>query len=128
MNDSEKLLLVDLLLRDIRGNWGSEDERRDLKAQSLLEDLEIKNKDTETLLSEVKAYGDIPFSFRDGRYFRETYPDGYLDMSEVHGMDYTFKDKSQDFKQACIKYLTHPHYLFKDVADAEEWTQLVDSQ
>lgn len=128
MNDSEKLLLVDLLLRDIRGNWGWENEPRDLKAQSLLKDLENKNKDTEILLSEIKAYSDMPFSSRDGRYFREVYPGGYLDMSEVHEMDYTFKDKSQSFKQACIKYLTYPYYLFKDVANAEEWTQLIDNQ
>lgn len=128
MNDSEKLLLVELLLRDIRGNWGWENEPRDLKAQSLLEKLENKNKDTEILLSEIKAYSEMPFSSRDGRYFRETYPYGYLDMDEVHGMNYTFKDKSQDFKQACIKYLTYPYYLFKDVANAEEWTQLIDNQ
>lgn len=126
MNVKEKILLVQLLLEDIRGNWGywgvgKDVEERALKAQRLCEEIAIELCDDQyTLLahscavyiSSSKDCGDW-----DGRWFRDIFPYGYKNMDEQHGLKNTFCDKSHEFKAVAEEYLTYPENRFEDWKD-----------
>ena len=124
MDVKEKILLVQLLLEDIRGNWGwvssfgQNAEHRALKAKELCQEIasELNDNNYMTLaercdeyISESYEYGDW-----DGRFFRETFPNGYEDMSELHGLTETYKDKSEEFQYVAKDYLTYPENRFDD--------------
>ena len=49
----------------------------------------------------------------DGRHFRTNYPKGYMGMSCLHGLDYSYEDKSDKFKKV-VECLTYPEYAFTD--------------
>ena len=49
----------------------------------------------------------------DGRHFRRDYPMGYIGMSCLHGLDYSYEDKSDKFKKV-VECLTYPEYAFTD--------------
>ena len=123
MNINEKILLVELLLRDIRGNWGywgigRDAEERALKAKELCEEIEKENNGSrfnllahscDEYIEASKFYGDW-----DGRWFRDEFPAGYENMDKLHGLNYTFKDKSDEFKSLAKEYLTYPEHAFED--------------
>ena len=50
----------------------------------------------------------------DGRYFRDEYPEGYEGMGKLHSLEYTYQDKSEEFKHIVTMYLTYPDMLFTD--------------
>ena len=54
------------------------------------------------------------YDFGDGRYFRDAYPCGYEGMSELHGLQMTFADKSEEFKREAKSILTYPDMAFLD--------------
>lgn len=117
MNVKEKILLVQLLLEDVRGNWGWEKHKgfrsRVKKARELCDEIadELNDNRFLTLASRCNEYineGD------DGRFFRNEFPYGYENMHELHGLNYTYIDKSNAFKTIAEEYLTYPKYRFRD--------------
>lgn len=113
MNKKEKILLIQLLLEDIRGNWVWEKEgRRDVMAMKLAMELKDEVKGMEELVETIAGYDGT-----DGRYFRKSYPYGYEGMEKIHKLTRTIKDKSQEFKEVALKYLTYPECRFEDVID-----------
>lgn len=118
MNTKEKMLLVQLLLEDIRGDWADSAEERALKAKSLCEEIakEINNEDfmlladyCDTYINSSKRWNDW-----DGRFFRQPFPMGYEKMDKMHNLKPTFNNKSKDFKSMANEYLTHPEVRFTD--------------
>ncbi len=126
MNTNEKILLVQLLLEDIRSNWGHgaygrNAESRALKAKSLCEEIakEANNNEylmladfCETYIKSSKQWGDW-----DGRFFRNTFPMGYEKMDMLHGLNHTIKNKSKEFQSVAKEYLTYPEFRFDDWND-----------
>lgn len=110
MNDKEKLLLLDLILQDLRGNWGFDVENRIATAFELAEDLGL-SQFTQSIneFEELYECGD-----GDGRFFRTTYDDGgYIGMADIHGLPYKIAGRSEGFKRES-DVLTYPEYIFED--------------
>ena len=124
MDVKEKILLVQLLLEDIRGNWGyvwsygRNAEQRALKAKSLCQEIaaELNDNNYMTLAAECDEYirESIEWGDWDGRFFRAPFPRGYENMDELHGLKSTYKDKSEEFKFVAEDYLTYPENRFDD--------------
>lgn len=120
MNVTEKILLVQLLLEDIRGNWGWENNgdfcSRAIKAKDLCEELASDLNDDRylTLANSCDTYIANYFDDGDGRYFRDVFPYGYEHMDFLHGLAPTFLDKSEEFKLIAKEYLTYPESRFDD--------------
>ena len=118
MNVKEKILLVQLLLEDIRGNWGFYVEHRALEAKSLCEEIasELNDNNYMELANSCDSY--IQSSYEcgnwDGRYFRSSFPKGYINMDSLHKLSHTYADKSDEFKDIAREYLTYPEYAFDD--------------
>lgn len=112
MNKKEKILLLELLLEDIRGNWGWENSnRKDYAIKLTNEILDVKG------MNELKSTIEAYEHGEDGRYFRDIYPYGYENMVKLHGLNFTLKDKSKEFQQKALQYLTYPEYRFEDIED-----------
>ena len=118
MNTKEKILLIQLLLEDIRGNWDYNAEERALKAKSLCEEVanETNNIDftlladyCDTYINSSKRWDDW-----DGRFFRQPFPMGYEKMDKLHNLKPTFNNKSDEFKTVVKEYMTNPELRFGD--------------
>lgn len=111
MNREEKILLLQLILEDIRGNWGWDLGKRTLKAGELAKELDLKEHISNINL--FKTYildGDV-----DGRYFRDSYKSGgYEGMEELHGLDREIEGKSEEFLKEFEEYMTYPEYRMED--------------
>jgi hypothetical protein len=124
MNTKEKMLLVQLILEDIRGNWAYNAEERAEKALELCKEIAnaTNNEDYSILADYCATY--INSSRRwddwDGRFFRQPFPMGYENMNSQHNLKNTFKDKSKEFKSIAKEYLTYPEYRFNDWEDIED--------
>lgn len=126
MNVKEKILLVQLLLEDIRCDWGHgyigrNAEDRALKVKSLCEEIANENGNDEftiladfcdTYINTSKKWGDW-----DGRFFRQPFPMGYEKMDKMHGLKPTIKNKSKDFQTIAEEYMTEPDSRFNDWND-----------
>lgn len=110
MSIEEKLLLLQLILQDIRGNWGFDLERRVDKALKIAEGLEL-----DVFVESINEYKqNCEDGYDDGRYFRMDYKDGgYEGMEELHKLAHTITDKSDEFKSE-IYILTYPDMRFDD--------------
>lgn len=105
MTEDEKILLLELILKDIRGNWGWENSPRIPMARTLATELGFN--------MHVELINEYDFS--DGRHFRTSASEGgYEGMSESHGLTYTVMDKSEEFQNKVIEYLTYTDYVFDD--------------
>lgn len=118
MNSKEKLLGIQLILEDIRCNWGDDLTDRLTTVKGLirsLADSEEYGEDMKHMLSSVAEYEDMlkEDGVVDGRFFAEDYPYGYYEMDIVHGLEKTLQDKSDEFKEN-MKCLTHPEDRFND--------------
>ena len=111
MDKNEKLLLLQLILEDIRGNWGWNLEDRIEMTLDLAIEMKLK-----THIIAIKEFlEDMKTGDEDGRTFRLDYRwGGYLNMEELHGLNPTILDKSKDFQINAEKILTYPHYRFTD--------------
>lgn len=114
MNREEKILLLQLILEDIRGNWGWELWERVSKAKELAEELEL-----EKHIEHINEFRDI-YNYcgtRDGRHFRTDCENGgYIGMDRLYNLNKTIKDKSDKFKLE-VSILTYPEYRFDDWED-----------
>lgn len=123
MHIKEKIFLIQMLLEDIRGNWGysfgiATAEERAEKAKELCEEVAKELNDecyltlADTCSQYIKACDDY-----DGRYFRDDFPYGYINMDSLHGLTHTYHDKSEEFKGVATSFLTHPECRFNDWED-----------
>lgn len=124
MNVKEKILLVQLLLEDIRCNFGYWWIGRDaldraIKARDLCEEIasELNDDNYLTLADSCNGYIRYYYEDGDGRWFREEFPRGYENMDKLHGLKYTYMDKSDNFKSISEEYLTYPEHRFEDWQD-----------
>ena len=117
MTIEEKLLALELILKDIRQNWSDDLEDRINTAEEISLDLlmnEKYKKDMEFMLKSIREFKEtINKVWCDGRHFRRDYPMGYIGMSCLHGLDYTYKDKSDKFKKV-VECLIYPEHVFTD--------------
>lgn len=113
MDKNEKLLLLQLILEDIRGNWGFDLEPRVDEALDLAQDLELPE-----FIKSIKEYKEnCVCGDTDGRFFRNSYEDGgYEGMEMLHGLTPTIVDKSEMFKRN-VGILNNPEYRFEDWKD-----------
>lgn len=122
MDVREKILLVQLLLEDIRGNWGwgwtgRNALDRATKAESLCVEIAKELNDDNYLTLADSCNGYIATYYDgdgDGRWFRDNFPNGYENMDVLHGLKPTYKDKSDEFKSVAEEYLTYPDNRFED--------------
>ena len=114
MNVNEKVYLIELLLKDIRGNWGWENGNRIGLAVKLCGELTESVENIKELQSTIVNYNG-----EDGRYFRQAYPQGYENMGELYKTSKTYNDKSDEFKKLVKGYITYPDYIFEDVDNLE---------
>ena len=77
MNQNEKILLLQLILEDIRGNWNDQEERVEMAL-----DLAKKLINIDWMSEMIATIEDYDYS--DGRYFRDDYPYGYYNMDKLH--------------------------------------------
>ena len=110
MNKNEKILLLQLILEDIRGNWGFDLEERYEMALDLAKELELQN-----FINSIKDYIErCKKGWNDGRYFRKSFErGGYERMEILHGLEKTISDKSEEFERS-ISILTSPEFRFDD--------------
>lgn len=128
MDVKEKILLVELLLEDIRGNWGycgigRNAIDRALKAASLCEEIAEELNDDRYLMLQNACNAYINNYYdgdSDGRWFREEFPDGYENMEKLHGLPFTFLDKSEEFQEEAEEFLTYPQFRFDDWQEREK--------
>lgn len=120
MNTKEKILSVQLLLKDVRNDWGNSHkaESRVLKAKSLCEEVtnEMNNDEFNLLADFCDTYIKIGKQQNDwdGRFFRQPFPMGYEKMDKLHNLKLTYNNKSNDFKTLVKEYITSPELLFDD--------------
>ena len=115
MTENEKILLLQIILEDIRGDWGLNLWDRVNKAKKLAKELKLRIHidRIEEFESHSVGYGHV-----DGRHFRCSYDfGGYQDMGILHGLDKTYKDKSDEFKIEALEILNSPEYIFNDWSD-----------
>lgn len=110
MLSKEKLLLLQLLLEDIRGNWGWDLKDRVDMALDLASELDLRPH-----IDRLHEYNDrCSDGDNDGRFFRCHYGfGGYEDMKELHGLEPTIQDKS-DWLKSQVWILTYPDVRFDD--------------
>lgn len=114
MSKEEKILALELILKDIRGNWGWGLEERVDMALNLSIRLSKDNKEYLKMVESINDFKeDMKTKWCDGRHFRTNFPRGYEGMSKIHGLKNTYKDKSKGFKTK-MKCLTYPEYIFSD--------------
>lgn len=123
MNTREKILLVQLLLEDIRGNWGHgwigrDAEDRALKAKSLCEEIAVETANDEYLIlaDYCNVYIDTSTKWGDwdGRFFRQPFTMGYERMDKFHNLKPTYHNKSKEFQSVAKEYITCPEFRFTD--------------
>lgn len=110
MDQNEKILLLQLILEDIRGNWGWENVDRRAEALMLSRDLRdagVKDMDKLSLVIEDYQTGE------DGRCFRTEYPYGYKGMENLHGLSRVAEDRSKDLLIQVMRVLTYPEDALK---------------
>jgi len=111
MDKNEKVLLLQLILEDIRSNWGWQLEERVEKALDLAIELRLNPH-----IEAIKAFlGDMKTGNEDGRVFRGSYKwGGYLNMGELHQLSPSILDKSKSFQINAENILTFPKNRFTD--------------
>lgn len=134
MERNEKILLLQLILEDLRGNWSNPRPRAN-KALEFAKELELP-----IFVNSIATYMSSSDSFDDwdGRFFRDSHErGGYEGMEALHGLFimkvpdwekegkeypyYTFADKSDDFKKEVEDILTYPENRFEDYDPASLW-------
>ena len=114
MSVDERIMAVQVLLFDIRCG-GKEDLRHKImRVKGLCIDLLRVTGDYNyhTLRKKV-----LRWDGEDGEYFRDYFPNGYMDMDI--GLEPTLHDKSEPFKELVRDYIQYPYYYFKDIEEGE---------
>lgn len=114
MSKEEMALALQLILEDIRGNWGGDLEERVDVAFYLATQLSKNDNVYLRMIASINGFKeDMKTEWCDGRYFRTSFPNGYNGMDSLHNIPHTNEDKSDEFKDA-VSCLTYPEYRFED--------------
>jgi len=115
MSKDEKILALQLILEDIRGNWGWNLEERVSYSLDLAKELSKEDERFKGMVDSINEYiDDCSNGDNDGRYFRSSFPDGYEGMNKLHKLKRTYNDKSDGFKSN-VSCLTYPKDIFEDL-------------
>ena len=118
MTTKEKILMIQLLLEDIFDGYDDGAEERASKAESLCKEVEkeLDNEDYGILADYCTVYikSSKKWDDWDGRFFRQPFPMGYMNMKKSHGLKPTYKDKSEKFRSIADEYLMYPENRFND--------------
>ncbi len=114
MNRKEYILLLECLMKDIRGNWRNPTEVNLRKKEALRLAKILKFRRTVNLL--------LRFGIKDdGRWLRQDFAEagGYVGMQAMHnffrmGSQYSLPNRSRSFRLAVKKYITIPEAFFWD--------------
>lgn len=117
MTCEEKILMVELLLRDIRYNWAYYVKERVGYTKELCNELGGDFLILAKKCDEFESSSEV-----DGRCFRKSFPYGYENMENIHNLRHTIEDKSENFRKNALLYLTYPEYAFDDYLDKESET------
>lgn len=118
MNTKEKILLVQLLLKDIINNDNYNCEKRALKVNTLCKELthETQNDEYMILAEFCDTYINIGKKHNDwdGRMFRQPFPMGCGKMHKLHGLQRTIGNKSNEFQSTIEEFLLNPDDVLDD--------------
>ena len=118
----EKVLLIELLMKDLTYNWTYNPKRRIHKAIELCLDIDRPN--FNILAATLSSYATGLDNFTADEkynYFKDhNFPYGYQHMTHIHKLPYTFTYKSPDFKRHALHYLINPHMFFTDLPNYED--------
>lgn len=114
MSKEEKLLLLELLMRDMRGAFPhNRKDPRLLKVLELSKELEL-----DALYSETQEWLKH-CDYLDGRHFRDC-DMNYDKVAKMHNLEPTYKDKSYEFIY-WAGIIEYKEYIFKDYADTDTY-------
>ena len=116
MKTDEKILFLQLLLKDLSLDWSNVAKYRVKYAKKLSTEIaeETQNESFIVLAENCDFYIKQSHNdYFDGRYFRVAFPYGYLKMQKLHNLKATVTDKSQSFKNDVFLFAC-PHLLFCD--------------
>ncbi|AZJ44173.1 hypothetical protein ABEW22_19090 [Bacillus velezensis] len=116
MIKQEEIILMEALLRDVRGNWSDEIISRLTEANRIAKshNFEAIEKKTRGIIDAEMTGNNKNF---DGRCFRSDYKSGgYEGLSEFYGGDGNFKLKarSKEFLQKVDELMTNDWLIFPD--------------
>lgn len=116
MIKQEEIILMEALLRDVRGNWSDEIISRLTEANRIAKryNFEAIEEETRAIIDSEKAGKNRNF---DGRCFISDYKSGgYEGLSEFYGGDGNFKLKarSKEFLQKVDELMTNDWLIFPD--------------
>ena len=106
-------MAIEVLLFDIRCDW-NDPKSRLKKAQRLCMNVHRITKDPDYYTLSTRI---IEWDGTDGRYFRNYFPNGYMDMDS--DLNTTFYDKSEEFKELVRNYVRYPYFFFSDIEEGE---------
>lgn len=111
MDQNEKILLLEITLRDICSSWGSCKERL-LLAKTLSKELGFV-----AHIERIDRFiENIPKGFADGREFRcSSERAGYDGLEILHNLDYNYNNKSDEFKDIVENVIINPEIFFEDL-------------
>lgn len=112
MSREEKILLIYILLKDVRCNFDDPTTDRVQIAISFCNEL---GGDYILLADQCRKF--LADNAPDGRYFRDDFPYGYLNMEKLHGLPETYFDKSEEFKRYVDALVTFPNMIFHDLLE-----------
>ena len=133
MTNEEKILLIELTLRDIRNNWYALVTRRIELVKKLCEELcsegitEFEEFDRLYDCCE-DAINEVLYEKFDGRYFRDDFPYGYEGIDEIHKFQkpYIFSERSTDFQKLAKEFLTCIDIYFEDFKDKDFFDEYIN--
>lgn len=106
MSIEEKLLLLEVLMRDMRGSFPQGNDVRLEKAIAIARELELDG-----VVKDIERFKED--EYMDGRWFRSS-PWGYDYIKSLRSdKDNTIINKSEEFKEE-VEWLEFPEYLFID--------------
>lgn len=118
----EKVLLIELLMKDLTLNCTYYPRKRIYKAIELC--LDIDRPAFNILAATLGSYATGLDNFTADEkynYFKDyDFPYGYKHMKHIYKLPYTFRDKSPDFKLHALHYLMNSHLFFTDLPNYED--------
>lgn len=108
---SEQLLLLQLILEDVRGDWSCYVAKRLTVALKLAKALDL----AEHVRTIENGILDESVDGFDGRMFRKDWAQGgYENAAQVHGLSPNINGRSLDFQRVATAVLNYPDLRFDD--------------
>lgn len=112
MSIEEKLLLLEVLMRDMRGSFPQGDDVRLKKAVAIARELELGD-----VVEDIEIFKED--EYMDGRWFKYSHWGYDFIKSLRSNKDNTIINKSKEFKKE-VELLEFPEFLFIDWEDYKQ--------